>query len=568
MIKIKFRFIYDLLKIAVILLIIYGITIFSQLILDFWGENVSFFFTDSFSKFKEYYPRFYLILFIGSRTLKYLFPLFLILPVFKHRIFLFKILYSKFHFDSITKLNKSLVILFFLNLTLAIGLYYLSVLYSSNFILQLRISRAFLIIQLILFFVIVFTNRVLLGQKVRANLKVPIAPYNLALTRILFFTYSIFLYLVVFPFSTNSFAGLTKVSLPGISWLINIWPISDSLYLWMCYLGAFSALMVAIGYKTRLFLIISCFTVFYVDATPNFFGKLWHQQILIWITWVLAVSPCFDVFSIDSKIENKKVRKSPKYAYHLNVLFMLFGVIYFFAGFYKLWNGGLDWALSESMINQVRLEWFENYNRIPAIRIDKFPVLLHVVGILTIIFELYFIFLVSSKKTRWIAVFGGLIMHNSIGYFMNIGFFVFLQAFYLVFIPWNAIIEKFKSKEGELEISDQKTPLNSLSFILPLIILFSNVGFSIFNISSYPFSAYPSYHDIVPATFKYLEFKILDDNFKNLHLWELAKINHFRWESYSRFEPEIVNRYLEENQIDSSAIKLQWQRWSNGLHHQ
>ena len=186
MIKIKFRFIYDLLKIAVILLIIYGITIFSQLILDFWGENVSFFFTDSFSKFKEYYPRFYLILFIGSRTLKYLFPLFLILPVFKHRIFLFKILYSKFHFDSITKLNKSLVILFFLNLTLAIGLYYLSVLYSSNFILQLRISRAFLIIQLILFFVIVFTNRVLLGQKVRANLKVPIAPYNLALTRILF----------------------------------------------------------------------------------------------------------------------------------------------------------------------------------------------------------------------------------------------------------------------------------------------------------------------------------------------------------------------------------------------
>ncbi|MFT6685403.1 MAG: sRNA-binding regulator protein Hfq, partial [Bacteroidia bacterium] len=65
--------------------------------------------------------------------------------------------------------------------------------------------------------------------------------------------------------------------------------------------------------------------------------------------------------------------------------------------------------------------------------------------------------------------------------------------------------------------------------------------------------------------FKYLEFKIQDVNSKNIDLWEQAKINHFRWESFSRFEPSIVQNYLDSNRIDSSKIEQQWLHWRNGL---
>jgi hypothetical protein len=557
--------IYILASVLIGLIFTYTSVSFYPTIIDLWNTNLGFYFMEDLVDYKKYYPNFYFFLYLGSRIIKYSFPLFLVFILFKLKRNWSNIFPFNLSFKTLKELSGFLLIQFVINLLIIVIIYFLVIALNTNFNAQLRLSRAFLLIQLISLSCLLLKNNALIKQSVQNAFEEPVPPYNLALTRIVFFSYAIFLYIFVFYNAPGTFSGLERVPLPGLAWLIQIWPVSTPLYSGVCALGAFSALMVIIGYKTRFFLILSCFTVFYVDATPNFFGKLWHHQILIWITWVLAVSPCFDVFSIDSKLEKKQLFKSSIYNYHLSIIFLFFGLIYFFAGFFKLWNGGLDWALSESMINQVRLEWFENGNRMPSIRIDKVPFLLKAGGLLVIVFELSFIFLISNKRTRWIAVIGGLTMHNFIGYFMNIGFFVFLQAFYLVFIPWNAIIAKFKSKKAKLEVSDQKTPLKSLSFILPLIILFSNLGFSIFNISSYPFSAYPSYHDIVPSTFKYLEFKIQDVNSKNIDLWEQAKINHFRWESFSRFEPSIVQNYLDSNRIDSSKIEQQWLHWRNGL---
>ncbi|MCB9365512.1 MAG: hypothetical protein H6587_13145, partial [Flavobacteriales bacterium] len=236
-------------------------------------------------------------------------------------------------------------------------------------------------------------------------------------------------------------------------------------------------------------------------------------------------------------------------------------MIYFFAGFYKLWLGGFDWALSNSMINQMYLEWFEHYNKIPTFRVDNFPFLLMFGGLLVILFELFYFAFLFHKKTRLISAIGGIIMHNVIGYFMYINFLIFLQVLYVVFIPWNKILCKLNLIKESFTLVESKISLRKISVSIPLFILCANFFFGVFRIDSYPFSVYPVYAAIVPDTFKYFEYKILDEGYEGVNVHELGKQHDFRWESYSRFEPEIINQYEETGILDTNRIVQQWHRW-------
>ncbi|MCB0541440.1 MAG: hypothetical protein KDE33_28290 [Bacteroidetes bacterium] len=275
----------------------------------------------------------------------------------------------------------------------------------------------------------------------------------------------------------------------------------------------------------------------------------------------MAFSSSYDVLSIDSWLYKKGVQKKGEYGFHLKIIWLHFGVIYFFAGFYKLWLCGFDWALSKSMINQMHLEWFEHYNKIPNIRIDYWPSLLMLGGLLVILFELFYFAFLFHKKTRWISALGGIIMHNTIGYFMYINFLVFLQVFYVVFIPWNKILCKLNLIKESFTLVESKISLRKISVSIPLFILCANFFFGVFRIDSYPFSVYPVYAAIVPDTFKYFEYKILDEGYEDVNVHELGKQNNFRWESYSRFEPEIINKYEETGILDTNRIIQQWHRW-------
>ena len=66
------------------------------------------------------------------------------------------------------------------------------------------------------------------------------------------------------------------------------------------------------------------------------------------------------------------------------------------------------------MINQVRLEWFEHNWKVPAFRVDNYPILLNLIGLIVIYFELLFVFLILNNFKRLFAVIGGLMMHSGI----------------------------------------------------------------------------------------------------------------------------------------------------------
>ena len=530
---------------------------------NFWNLDVKYLFTENITQLQSYYPSYYWLVFAFTRLLKFGTPFFLLFLFVRYRK------QPPAYLKTIYTINlkkkywwKNEILLFISSLILSLFFYYIPQYLSNN---QLAYTRVFIFFQEVNLLLIVLFNLNSIKLKIYLFFQEAVLPYALAITRILIFAYSIFLYLFIFRIGFGNFNGLIKGELPGITWLINIIPVNNELYLAACILGAVVSFMIMIGYKTRFFLALNILIMFYVASVPNFFGKLWHQQIIIWIPWILTFSPCYDVLSIDSILKKKPLVKSANYGFHLKIILLHFGLIYFFAGINKLWVAGFHWALSASMINQVQLEWFENYNKIPSIRIDKFPLLLKIGGLSAILFEISFIFFLLHKKTRWISAIGGLLLHNVIGYFMHISFLMTLQVFYIVFIPWNKIFIKLGLVKQNWIDDKSSLSFKKLIYIVPIAFLILNFFCGLLRIDTYPFSAYPAYTDIVSSQFKYFEYHILDKDYENINLWQAAQESNFRWENFSRFEPEIINEFETTGVLDTIRVIQQWQRWQNGV---
>lgn len=215
------------------------------------------------------------------------------------------------------------------------------------------------------------------------------------------------------------------------------------------------------------------------------------------------------------------------------------------------------------MVAQVQIEWFEHYDKVPAFRIDKWPVFLMVSGLAVILFEICYPFLLFGKRTRWASIIGGLVMHQSIGKFMYIAF-ENLQRMYLVFIPWNWILLKLNLKQPPDPL---ETTLNWKSFrlLVPMGFLTVNFTFGCFKINSYPFSVYPIYAEIVQPNVKYFEYRVQDKGFKDLDVRGEGKAANFRWEDYSRIEYYLIRDHKNSGKLDSVGVIAPWKRWKVGV---
>lgn len=433
-----------------------------------------------------------------------------------------------------------------------IGLYFIFRFYFiKNFAdFQILIARGFLLILVIQILRNIIKHRVIFANYLKKYFLEPQLPFSISILRILFFSYLAYIYWIKFRMLPTVSLD-AKVSLPLIGWLIDIIPVNAELYSSFLILGMVCCLFIVLGFRTRFFLILNAICVFYIVAVPNFFGKLWHEQFVIWITWFMAFSSCYDVFSIDSFFNKKPLIKSANYNYPVRFVWIQFGIIYFWAGFYKLWDSGFDWTLGRSMVNQVQLEWVQAYDLVPSIRIDHYPLVLYVGGLIAILFELSYILFLLRPKFRWIAVVGGLIMHNLIGYFMYISFFTLLQAFYIFYIDFNSLFSKIKSK-FTIQNGFSKVPLFS-----GISILIINFFFGMFHIDTYPFSSYPSYSAIIPDQVKIIEFRSKNLN-KTVH--QIGLENHFRWEDYGWLEDNLIKDFQSGKDVNKRLADY-WQIW-------
>ncbi|MEQ3674742.1 MAG: hypothetical protein ABNH19_06145 [Dokdonia sp.] len=400
--------------------------------------------------------------------------------------------------------------------------------------------------------------------------------YNLAVFRILFYGIS---FGIIWKGMNSALAwtalpASARVGLPYLGWFIEVLPISPEIYTNVRWLGMLLAFTGIIGFKTKYTLKVFIPIIFYLWAVPNFYGKLNHNQIMVWIPILLAFSRCSDVWSIDALILRMRHRwkppqKSLAYGLPLTLLWIHLAMIYCFSGIHKLWDTGLYWALSDNIVNQIRLEWIENYDMVIGYRVDQFPILLRIGALGVIFFEIVYPLFLLKPATRFINFMGAWMLHLTAGYLMNIDF-VNLRRSHFSMVNWEGLRNWSFNKKKVVPISDKsqekfvyKNLLKQAVFYPGILLVTGNFICGMVGVNSYPFSAYPYYSGIVDSTTQVVEIHAFDANNELIDVRSVGKEQAFRWENIRPFEIEIARLYAQK---DSTAIaqkiKEYWQLWT------
>jgi hypothetical protein len=205
-----------------------------------------------------------------------------------------------------------------------------------------------------------------------------------------------------------------------------------------------AAIAAVIGLRARLALAALTVAGFYLLALTQLTGIVTHDMHLLWFAALLAASPCDDALAYDALKKNGswlalERAKSISYGWSLTATRLLLGCVYFFPGVWKLRENGLAWALSDNLRNQMWWKWCQN-DWLPAVRVDHFPTLLHVGGLFVIGFELSFWALALFRKSRLVALAGGIAFHVASEALLRIPF-ASLWACYVVLVDWERLLK-------------------------------------------------------------------------------------------------------------------------------
>ncbi|WP_436795775.1 HTTM domain-containing protein [Actinospongicola halichondriae] len=202
----------------------------------------------------------------------------------------------------------------------------------------------------------------------------------------------------------------------------------------------------ALGYRTRWAMVGVLIFGAYHLGVPQIFGKVDHDHHILWIALILSLAPCGDALSIDAW--GRRPAASIRYGFPLRASWLVLGLAYFFAGFWKLGSIGLDWVTAENLRG---ILWDERLARgsgfTPMIDIASSDPLLTAGAAFTVAFELGFVFLVFNRRTRPLAVIAGLLFHCSTGMTMGIWFTGF-TIFYVAFIDWDSHLGRIETGRG------------------------------------------------------------------------------------------------------------------------
>jgi len=242
--------------------------------------------------------------------------------------------------------------------------------------------------------------------------------------------------LMVLPFGTGWLSGIIPINEPWMGMAVILFKV-------FCWMGL-------LGIATRFSTLMTAVLFYYIGGVPQLFGKVNHYHNLLWFNAILAVSPCADYLSVDAAVkacrradEGSITPPQPSRAHGLPIRFiwLLYGLAYFWAGFWKLWVDGKGWISGTSLRDHLYSRWMDFPGWMPAFRIDKYPILCKLGGISTIVVEMGFIFLLFSPLWRWFAVGSGFIFHMLNEYFMKI-YFAQMRTFYFIFFPLDRILHQ------------------------------------------------------------------------------------------------------------------------------
>jgi hypothetical protein len=215
--------------------------------------------------------------------------------------------------------------------------------------------------------------------------------------------------------------------------------------------GAEDALIVSsaaamLGLFTRVSAPCAALLAVYVLGLPNFFAKINHaHHIRVLSALVLAFSPCGDALSLDRLFRRLRghAPPPPSLAYTLPVRFvwLLLATTYFFPGLWKLWESGDQWITGAKLEFELYKRWAATPDFEPLFRIDRHRWLMALLGSLTLVFEIGFVFALFKRVTRTIAALSAVGFHLGISAIMGIHFHAFFPLILLLEIPerWETV---------------------------------------------------------------------------------------------------------------------------------
>lgn len=369
--------------------------------------------------------------------------------------------------------------------------------------------------------------------------------YNLALFRLVFFGYFT-ISIALKPEGIQHFIypwvhlpPESRTPLPLFGNMMFVIPFTESIMLALTKVWIVSFTLAFIGLFTRVASFTFTLLTFYLFGMSHYFGMVQHSQHFVWFGCLLAFSPCADVWSIDAwwkkrsflkkeaskSVETKKPQYAVKYALPIRWAWLLLGVIYFIPGFWKIWDCGLDWALTDNLLNNMHLKWGQLDGWRPFFRIDHYPIVCKIGGVFVAALEFSFLFLIFHKKWRPILAVAAFSFHLFTVVFLHIDF-LFLCLLYLFIIDWGILLDKtkgsfkkrwlairqdaFQSIPG-VNVSLTRTfPKHKTLMLVGMLWFFANIAVGFAKIHTWPISSYPLFNHVTTGEYTYVSYTIND----------------------------------------------------------
>lgn len=274
---------------------------------------------------------------------------------------------------------------------------------------------------------------------------------------------------------------------------------------------AASTCLGALGWKTRWAMWgVLVFGTYHLSI-GQIFGKVDHNHHILWIAFVLALSPCGDTVSVDAW-RSRVPARSPRYGFPLRIIWILIGLTYLFPGFWKAALGGTEWFSADNMARLMWSEWFARGGYEPVVDISSKGPLLVVAGATAILIELAFVFLILDRRTRPLAIVGGVALHLGIGLTIGI-WFVDLALFYPLFIDLSKPVLHVSGapvKTHGVVAGDRETrgPFEAAGQIV-LIVLVLSVFIAGMDrrVHGWPVASYPDFANLYPPVLVVMDLR-------------------------------------------------------------
>lgn len=395
-------------------------------------------------------------------------------------------------------------------------------------------------------------------RRLRQFLLEPLSPLNLAIFRLLYFSWHA-VALVFFNRSVaaefikqyGSYNDSMRMPVEGMAWLSMHLPVNEAIFRVVLPVYSISLLFSFLGLFTRISTKVHFASLLYICFIPLLYGKITHLHHMVWFPGLLAFSNCGHNLSFDRLIGKyilkKEYEDSPKAEFGMPVKLgmLLLGIIYFFPGFWKLWTAGFDWIFTLNVTRQMYVKWGEMNGWLPFFRADAYPLAMVAASIVTIAFELGFIFLCFYRRYRPLLIVTGVLMHTGIYLLMNIPFFTLLPI-YVLLIDGGRLFTKNTPVATRYE-SNAAPRLYGLYAIAGLLIV-GNIYAGFTRLSSYPFACYPTFDYMVPEKMDYVRYY----GYKNgKPLMEHTELK----EQICTYIPDYTLRELEYKLLDAHAHK-------------